>query len=86
MVQPLPSFAEALITVDLPRQGLTSLIAYDIQGRLVRRIAAGQLAAGRHVVSWDGNDDQGVRVSSGVYFVRVLWPGGSSIARVGFVR
>jgi flagellar hook assembly protein FlgD len=37
----------------------------------VRRLAGGPHAAGTHTVSWDGRDDDGVALSSGVYFYRV---------------
>jgi hypothetical protein len=46
---------------------------YDIRGRLVRTLLDGsrEFGAGKHSVVWDGRDDNGVQVSSGVYFYRM---------------
>ena len=45
----------------------------------VKSLATGTLAAGAHAVSWDGTDESGRRVESGVYFCR-LESGGSARA------
>ena len=46
---------------------------YDLTGRRVRQLMAGErkLAAGQHEIVWDGRNDAGARVASGVYFVRM---------------
>jgi len=44
---------------------------YDVRGRLVRRLASGQISAGLQEVPWDGRNDNGDSVSSGVYLYRV---------------
>jgi hypothetical protein len=44
---------------------------YDVTGRLVRRLADEDLAAGEHLRSWDGRGEDGVRAAGGVYFVRL---------------
>ena len=41
------------------------------QGRLVRKLVDGSLERQRHQVVWDGLDDSGNRVSSGVYMYRL---------------
>ena len=38
------------------------------RGRLVQTVADGSYDAGRHVVTWDGRDRSGSRVSPGTYF------------------
>jgi hypothetical protein len=43
---------------------------FDAQGRMVRDLVREVYPAGRHEVAWNGRDDQGGSVSSGVYFVR----------------
>jgi flagellar hook assembly protein FlgD len=43
---------------------------FDVQGRLVRRIAGGEYGAGYQAASWDGRDHRGVEVPAGVYFLR----------------
>jgi len=47
------------------------LIIYDILGRQVRTAAKGSYAPGRHVVNWDGRDESGSLVSTGIYIYRL---------------
>lgn len=44
---------------------------YDVAGRLVRSLAAGQIGSGVHQETWDGRSDQGGFVGSGIYLYRV---------------
>jgi hypothetical protein len=53
-------------------------------GRLVRRITAGRLPAGETAVGWDGRDESGRDLPSGVYFLR-LTGGGRTLAGERFV-
>jgi hypothetical protein len=46
---------------------------YDVSGRLVRTLADRRFPAGQHQLVWDGADDRGVRLSRGVYFVRLRY-------------
>jgi len=55
----------------LDAAGFARLDVYDMQGRLVRRLVADELAAGPHSVVWDGLDGQGHKVGSGVYLARL---------------
>ena len=48
-----------------------TMIVYDIIGQRVKTLVSGQVAAGSHRVSWDGTDDAGDRVASGVYLMRM---------------
>jgi len=41
----------------------------DAAGRVRRRLTAGGVAPGSHLVDWDGNDQRGAHVPSGVYFI-----------------
>ena len=44
---------------------------YDVSGRVVRRFIRSALPGGSDTVSWDGRDEGGKRVASGIYFARV---------------
>jgi hypothetical protein len=48
-----------------------ALRIYDVAGRLVRGLASGQIDPGMHDVRWDGTNDRGESVSSGVYLYRI---------------
>jgi hypothetical protein len=58
----------------------------DLAGRRVRFVGRRDLARGEHRVAWDGADDRGRALPSGVYLVRVRHPAGAVWARVALVR
>ena len=49
----------------------TVLRVYDILGRVVRTIVDEDMAPGFYTRQWDGLNDNGVRISSGVYFYSI---------------
>ena len=59
------------IPYSLAAPGELSLGVYDAAGRMVRHLADGVQTAGGHIATWDGRDDRGVTVTSGLYFCRL---------------
>ena len=49
-----------------------SLVIYDVRGARVRTLVNGEKAAGRYAAVWDGHNDAGAPVASGVYFCRMV--------------
>jgi flagellar hook assembly protein FlgD len=47
------------------------LTIYDLSGRRVRTLADGCQTAGYQSLDWDGNNDEGNEVASGIYFYRL---------------
>jgi len=60
------------VSFTLNREQEVSLDVMDVRGRLVRSLHQGTLAAGDHALRWNGQDDGGRAVASGVYFARVI--------------
>ncbi|HVP38074.1 MAG TPA: FG-GAP-like repeat-containing protein, partial [Candidatus Saccharimonadales bacterium] len=56
------------------------LSVHDISGRLVRRLMDASCTPGSYTQTWDGRDDTGARLASGVYFYR-LEMGGEALTR-----
>ena len=52
----------------------TRLEVFDSAGRLVRILIAERRDAGRHEETWNGEDGEGKRVASGLYFLRLTTP------------
>jgi len=77
---PNPSNLASNIRYSLTRNCYVELRIYNITGQLVRTLVNGRKRAGIHSVTWDGRDDSGKRVASGVYFCR-LKAGNSSQTR-----
>ena len=66
---PNPFNATTTIAFDLPTAAAVDLAIHDILGQRVRDLTpASSLVAGRYTVRWDGRDDRGRGVASGIYF------------------
>ena len=69
---PNPFNPETTIRFEIiEQQADVSLIVFDILGRRIRQLLAGQLFSGMQEIRWDGHDDFGKQVSSGIYIVRL---------------
>jgi subtilisin-like proprotein convertase family protein len=68
---PNPFNPSTTISYDLPRAGHVQLQIYDVAGRLVRTLVDENRAAATHREVWDGRDNRGRGVASGVYYYRV---------------
>ncbi len=68
---PNPFNPTTRIRFDLPRRAPVTLNIYSSSGRLVRRLLNEKMDAGAQQVIWDGQNDAGQTVSSGVYFIRI---------------
>lgn len=69
--RPNPFHARSAITYTLARASQVEVGVYDVAGRRVRTLVRRSVGAGSHEVVWDGLDDAGARVPSGVYLCRV---------------
>lgn len=68
---PNPFRAGTAIAFQLPTSSRIELRVYDARGALMRTVADAAMGAGRHVMTWDGRNDQGSPVAAGVYFARL---------------
>ncbi len=68
---PNPFNPTTRISFVLPEASHVHLRIYDVTGREIRTLASGVFAAGEHTAAWDGADNDGTRVASGVYFYRL---------------
>jgi hypothetical protein len=84
--RPNPFSGSTQIHFDLPRAGRVGVAVYDAAGRELRSLAEGVMAAGPHVLAWDGADASGHRVPSGVYFYRLSIDGRTEGRRVIVAR
>jgi hypothetical protein len=68
---PNPFNQTTKIEFTLAKSGFVSLSIYDLLGRKVRTLASEHLPSGYKSVLWDGENDSGKDVASGVYFYRI---------------
>ena len=69
---PNPFNRETIIRFSLPRPGRAELSIYNLSGQRLAVMAKDHLDAGIHEVRWDGLNDSGERVGSGVYLYRLV--------------
>jgi len=65
---PNPFSGPTTISFSVPAGGPAVVHVFDAAGRRVRTLVEERLAPGRHAITWDGRDDGGRAVGSGVYF------------------
>jgi len=84
---PNPTSGSTSISFDIPdHSGAVHLFIYNVRGQLVRTVLDGPVERGRHEESWDGSDDRGQPVASGVYFARLMVDGRADDQKVMVLR
>ena len=68
---PNPFNPSTQIKFSLPKNQHVSIRIYDVVGRLTRTVLDKNLSAGSHILNWDGTDELGRRVATGIYFYRL---------------
>jgi hypothetical protein len=68
---PNPFNPETTIKYNLAEASNVQLRIYNIVGQVVRTLVGDRQSAGRYQVRWNGTDDRGVAVSSGIYFYQI---------------
>lgn len=68
---PNPFNPTTTIVYDLPRTSQVRLTIYNVLGQKVAQLVSGKLAAGRYRTVWDGRNQAGLPVSSGIYIMRL---------------
>ena len=68
---PNPFNSETIISFSIPRSGKALLEIYDVLGRRVKTLLHGRVTAGDYQIRWNGRNQWGQSVSSGVYFYRL---------------
>jgi flagellar hook assembly protein FlgD len=65
----------------LAKASTVTIEVFDAAGGLVRRFAEGQRPAGAFSVPWDGRDDNGRALPTGVYFAKIVTGQESAMGR-----
>ncbi|HIE05316.1 MAG TPA: T9SS type A sorting domain-containing protein [bacterium (Candidatus Stahlbacteria)] len=85
-VYPNPMRKVTKVAYQLKRPAQVKISVYDGQGRLVSHLVNGHKQAGFYSCMWNGKDDKGNDLSSGIYFLRFDADGGSSVSKVVITR
>ncbi len=83
---PNPFNPATMIKYDLPRNTEVRLVIIDVLGRVVRTLVDEKQKAGYHAKHWDGKNERGAPMASGVYFYRMQTPEFSKVRKMTFLR
>jgi hypothetical protein len=68
---PNPFNPQTTVAFDLAHSGDVELTVFNVLGRKVKTVFDGKLLKGHHEFDWDGTNDAGTSIASGVYFYRL---------------
>ena len=83
---PNPFHPPTTIEYEVAQAGHVVLRVFDVSGRQIRSLENRNLPAGRYTAQWDGRDESGKSVSSGVYFYRLRVNGAEATRRMVLTR
>ena len=83
---PNPFAAATRIALVMPGSETVDVAVFDAAGRRVRTLKSGRVAAGETQLAWDGRDDRGDALASGMYFVRMEVEGDAFTRRIVLAR
>jgi len=83
---PNPFNPETTIHFSLQKDSRVTLDIYNIKGQLVRSLLNDFYKEGTHLILWNGKDDRGVTVSSGVYFYRMIADGYNGVRKMVLMK
>jgi subtilisin family serine protease len=70
--QPNPFNPSTTIKFSVEQAGHVSLAVYDLSGRLVRTLVDQNYGTGEHAIVWDGRNDAGMQMPSGLYVYKYM--------------
>ena len=79
---PNPFNPETTIKLTLPESGKITLKVYNAKGRLVKTLFNDFKTAGISTIIWNGTDNAGSQVSSGIYFYKLETSGYSEVKKM----
>ena len=85
-VHPNPFNPQVEIRFEVRNAGYVDAVVYDVRGAMVRRLVGEDLVKGVHAISWNGKDQRGVEVGSGMYFLRITNGGVAETRKLLMVR
>jgi len=83
---PNPARDSAVVRFTPRAAGEVNFAIYDVLGRRIRTLYAGRIDAALQEFAWDGRDDGGRDVHSGVYLARIETTEGTRSARIVMLK
>ncbi len=85
-VSPNPMKSECSVEFVPSKEGFVNVGIYDVSGRCVKTLLSKRVLPAYFTLTWDGTDQEGVRLPEGVYVVRLVEDSGVRSKKVVLVR
>ena len=83
---PNPFNPRTKVEYSLPIRGRLQIAVYNVRGELVRTLIDEVVEAGPGILVWDGTDESGAAVSSGIYFCKTVARGKTGIHKMALIK
>ncbi len=83
---PNPFNPETNIEFSMPTTGPVNVRIYNALGQVVKTLVGKTVPAGRHQVTWNGKDDSGKPVASGMYFCKVVAGNETAVKKMALLK
>lgn len=85
-IYPNPFNASTAVSFELDAPGDIEIRIFDVGGRPIKSLHRGALPPGFHHIEWDGRNDSGHIVPTGVYFVRLATAQGETVRKALLIK
>ena len=83
---PNPFNPQTQISFSLPTRTSVNLVVYNVFGQKVRELVNAVLPSGSYTVTWDGTNEQGIKLASGTYFCRLQAGDNASLSKMVLIK
>ena len=83
---PNPFNPETQISFQISKRSYVTMNVFNLKGQLVKSLVNENLKSGSHTITWNGNDDNGRAVASGIYFFRLSNDGVNKIHKCTLMK
>jgi PKD repeat protein len=83
---PNPFNPSTTIKFDLPKNSYVVLNIYNVNGQLVRTLVNGYRNAGSYKITWDGKNNSGISVASGIYIYIIKADSFTHVRRITLIK
>ena len=83
---PNPFNPETIIRYQIPQSSRVKLEVFNLLGERIRTLVDTEQQSGFYQVIWDGNNDAGITVPSGIYFYVLHWDNNTEFRKAIFMK
>jgi len=83
---PNPFNPSTKIDFSVPRSSIVTIKIYDITGKEIKSLVSQKMSPGKYTVDWNGTDNNGLQIATGVYFYRLVASGNVIVKKMVLIK